>query len=396
MIQKIKNYYHLIQALVANIWYGFPSQKLVMIGVTGTDGKTTTSSIIYQILQKAGYKTAMISTVGAYVGDKVYDVGFHVTTPSPFGVQKYLRQAVDQGITHVVLEVTSHALDQNRVWGIHFQVGVLTNVTHEHLDYHKTYEEYVKAKTILLQRSEVAIINQDDASFPSVQALLGKTRVITYGKPLQYKTNLSGTYNQYNASAAGLAAKEVGVSRKIIDKALQGITPPQGRRELVYQKEFSVMVDFAHTPNAFHVLLPELRKEVKGRLIHVFGSAAKRDVTKRPIMGRESAGSADIIILTAEDPRDEPIENICRDIATGITHFKECRADYVPKATEKKLLFIIPDRKTAIQTAIAWAKKGDLVVTTGKSHETSMNYGKGEEPWNEFEVVKEGIAKRKR
>ncbi len=394
MIRELKNLGHLFEAVLANIWYGFPSRKLVMIGVTGTDGKTTTSSILYQILQNAGYKTAMISTVGAYIGDAVYDVGFHVTTPSSFAVQKYLRQAVDQGITHVVLEVTSHALDQNRPWGIHFKVGVLTNITHEHLDYHKTYEQYVKAKSLLLQRSDIAIINADDESYTTVTTLLPRQSIFSYGKKgietfktFPFKTNLMGEYNQYNALAAGLAAREVGVSIKKIQAALQRITPPKGRREIVYEKEFSVMIDFAHTPNAFHALLPGLKKETKGNLIHVFGAASKRDTTKRPIMGKESATSADIIILTAEDPRNEPVESICKEIATGITHFKECREEYIPKKTEKNLLYIIPDRKKAIQKAISIATKGDMVVLTGKSHETSMNYGNGEEPWNEFEVV---------
>ncbi|MCX8008595.1 MAG: UDP-N-acetylmuramoyl-L-alanyl-D-glutamate--2,6-diaminopimelate ligase [Patescibacteria group bacterium] len=378
-IQTIKNIGHLIEAVIANIWYGFPSRKLVMIGVTGTDGKTTTSSMIYQILQSAGYKTALISTVGAYIGDNVFDVGFHVTTPSPFALQKYLRKAVEEGMTHCVLEVTSHALDQNRAFCIHFHVGVLTNITHEHLDYHKTYENYVKAKVKLLKNSDVSFINKDDQSYDLVKSLLGRRVVYTYGKPLQFKTNLEGLYNQYNATAAGLAAQEVGVSQQDIRKALLRIAPPKGRCELVYKKDFTVVIDFAHTPNAFHMLLPELKKKTKGRLIHVFGSAGKRDHTKRPLMGKESSAFADVILLTAEDPRGEPIEAICQDIAAGST----------------KPVQIIPDRKEAIETAIRMAKKGDTVVITGKSHEKSMNYdGNTEEPWDEFEVVKQGLKKR--
>jgi UDP-N-acetylmuramoyl-L-alanyl-D-glutamate--2,6-diaminopimelate ligase len=274
-----------------------------------------------------------------------------------------------------VLEVTSHALDQNRIAGIHFHVGVLTNITHEHLDYHKTYTEYVRAKTILLKHSDVSIINADDESFERVKKSLGRHVVYSYGKPLPFKTNLEGEYNQYNASAAGLAAREVGVPETIIQETLKRITPPKGRREIVYEDGFSVMIDFAHTPNAFHVLLPELKKQIKGRLIHVFGAASKRDESKRPIMGKESSASADVIILTAEDPRNESIEKICKEIAAGST----------------KPVQIIPDRKKAIQAAIKMAKKGDTVVITGKSHEKSINYGNGEEPWDEFEVVKNAL-----
>ncbi len=378
VIRTIKNAYHLFQAISANICYGVPSRRLIMVGVTGTDGKTTTSSMIYQILQRAGYKTALISTVGAYIGDQVFDVGFHVTTPSSFALQKYLRQALIKGITHCVLEVTSHALDQNRVFGIHFHVGVLTNITHEHLDYHKTYENYVRAKVKLLKHSDVSFINKDDDSYPLVRKLLGRRVVYEYGKPLKYSTNLEGKYNQYNATAAGLAAEELGVPERVIRQALQQIVPPKGRREVVYDKEFTVIVDFAHTPNAFHALLPELKKNTTGRLIHVFGSAGERDQTKRPLMGKESSAYADMIILTAEDPRSESVGEICNQIASG----------------SSKPVQIIPDRAEAIAEAIRMAKKGDVVVITGKSHEKSMNYGKGEEPWDEFEAVKQGLKKK--
>jgi UDP-N-acetylmuramoyl-L-alanyl-D-glutamate--2,6-diaminopimelate ligase len=146
MWQKIKNYYHLFQAVIANIVYGFPGRKAIVIGVTGTDGKTTTASLIYHILKSAGQKVSMITSVGAYIGNKVYDIGFHVTTPSPFGLQRYLKKAVDAGIKYIILETTSHALDQYRIWGIDYKIGVLTNITHEHLDYHKTYEDYARTK----------------------------------------------------------------------------------------------------------------------------------------------------------------------------------------------------------------------------------------------------------
>ena len=157
MWQKIKNVYHLGIAFIANIWFRFPSRKIVVIGVTGTDGKTTTTSLIYHILHYAGYNASMVSSVGAIIGGKNYDTGFHVTTPSPFAIQRFIKKAVEVGSKYLVLETTSHALDQFRVFGVKFDVGVLTNVTHEHLDYHKTYQNYVKAKAKLLNMSRVAI-----------------------------------------------------------------------------------------------------------------------------------------------------------------------------------------------------------------------------------------------
>ena len=170
-IQKIKNFAHFTIALSANLWYGSPSRKLTIIGVTGTDGKTTTSSLIYHILIHAAKKASLITSVSATIGNTSYDTGFHVTTPSPFAVQKFLRQAVSDGSQYFVLETTSHALDQYRVYGIKYEIGLLTNITHEHLQYHKTYEKYVRAKAKLLKWSKLGIINRDDKSYEILQKL---------------------------------------------------------------------------------------------------------------------------------------------------------------------------------------------------------------------------------
>lgn len=430
---------------MANVYYGFPGRKLTVIGVTGTDGKTTTTSLIYHILKSSGRKAAMITSVGAYIRDKVYDIGFHVTTPSPFGLQKYIKSAVDCGIEYLVLETTSHALDQFRVWGIDYKVGVLTNITHEHLDYHKTYEEYAKAKFKLFQNSEYRIVNRDDESFSlfmrfgsqikfnpssvSTAELLNKenpkessfanaskdkkmkpdkffqlathNHYITYSvknsdadftpQKFPFKTHMIGEFNRYNSLAAIAAAKAVGIPDADIRKALLSFTPPPGRQEIVYDRSFRVMIDFAHTPNAFAEILPEVRQFTRGKLIHVFGAAGKRDSTKRPEMGRQSSRFADIIILTSEDPRSEKVEDISTQIISGIPDgFSE--ADYRlinPLVLNEKLYFEIPDRRQAINFAIGIVRKGDTVIITGKSHEKSMNLGHGEEPWDEFEVVKE-------
>lgn len=390
MWQGIKNIYHLFCAYIANILYGFPSRKLIVIGVTGTDGKTTTTSLIYHILNASGHQASMVSSVGAIIGGKEHDVGFHVTTPSSFALQKFLKQAVGllrgKNKGYMVLETTSHALDQYRAFGINFEVGVLTNVTHEHLDYHKTYEKYVEAKSRLIKMSKTAVINRDDESYESIKY---KRKVITYGlsnnsdinpKKFPFKTKLIGEFNKYNILAAISACKAVGISDKDIVEAIATFNPPIGREEIVYNNEFAVMIDFAHTPNAFEQILSSVRKETKGRVIHIFGSAGQRDRSKRPIMGKISSQYSDVIILTSEDPRSENVEKIMTEIELGIRNH-ELGVNF----------FKISDRKKAIKKAVEIAKKGDLVILTGKSHEKSMNYGKGEEPWSEYEAVQEVI-----
>lgn len=392
MWQNAKNQYHLLVATLANCLYGFPARKLTIIGVTGTDGKTTTANLIYHMLHTAGYPVSVISTVGAVIQNDTSDIGFHVTTPSSLKLQSLLKKI---GQTHekqyVVLEVTSHSLDQYRVWGIPFTIGVLTNVTHEHLDYHKTYDNYVKTKTRLLNMASTAVVNKDDASVSTVKKYLTNSHVKWYSvknaadmtpNDISIPQSFLGEYNRYNALAAAEAALLVGVSKKDVEKALKTFVFPKGRTEIVYDKDFTVMVDFAHTPNAFRQLLSALRPRVKGRLIHVFGSAAKRDITKRPLMGEYASMYDDVMVLTSEDPRNENPEKIMDDIQSGIKKRKGLQ------------VLRIADRRLAIDTAIALAQKGDFVVCTGKSHEKSMNMGHGEEAWDEFEAVKEALRKK--
>lgn len=393
MWQNIKNIYHLFVAIFANLYYGFPGRKLTVIGVTGTDGKTTTVNMIYHILKEAGYPVSMISTVGAVIHGKQSDIGFHVTTPSAIKIQRFLHEAAKAGKNqYLVLEVTSHALDQNRVWGIPFTVGVLTNITHEHLDYHKTYASYVKTKVKLLNRAHTAIINKDDTSYAKVKYFLKKDRkIVAYGNKggvsfslndVEIPKSMKELYNRYNALAASIAAMQVGIEKKIVERALKTFVFPKGRTEVVYDKDFTVMIDFAHTPNAFEQLLRSLRERAKGRLIHVFGSAGARDAAKRPVMGAVAGAYDDIIILTSEDPRKEDPEKIIQEIKSGI------------KTKRKVTIYTIADRKKAIEKAIFLAEKGDFIVCTGKAHEKSMNYGKGEEPWSEFNAVEQAIKKR--
>ncbi len=390
MWQKAKNVYHLGVAILANIRYGFPGRQLVTIGITGTDGKTTTSSLLYHILKNAGKDVSLISTVAAYIGNKTFDTGFHVTNPSSVPLQQFLKKIVrlKKG-SYLVLEVTSHGIDQNRVWGIPFAIAGITNVSHEHLDYHKTYENYLKTKAKLLKWAKIAVINKDDMSYRMLKKELAEKKdIITYGlgkdadinpTTMKFTSSLPGEYNTYNALLAIAICQKLGLTEAEIRKGIETFSLPKGRAEIVYKKDFTVMVDFAHTPNAFAQLLPAV-KPVTGRLIHVFGTAGQRDKSKRPEMGKFSSHFADVSILTSEDPRSENIADIFADIKKGMN--------------EKSQIYEIPNRQEAITKAILLAKKGDMVVITGKGHEQSINYGNGEEPWDDGLAVKKAIQER--
>lgn len=385
-LRRLKNSAHLILALTANFLYRYPSKKMTVIGVTGTDGKTTTSNLIYHILKRAGIKAAVISTIGAEIDGKLYETGFHVTTPSPFSIQKYIRLAREKGCTHVVIEVTSHALDQNRVYGVKFDVGVLTNITHEHLDYHKSYERYVKAKLLLFKNTKVAVVNSNGEWFDYVKKKVTHDRLVTYslhGKeagdltllnsPFKIKTSLMGDFNLENILAAIAVSKVLNIEGSLVKDAIEDYKAPIGRQEVLLQKPL-VMVDFAHTPNAFENILPTLRQKTLGNLIHVFGAAGERDRGKRPEMGKVASFYDDIIILTAEDPRSEKVGDINSAIKRGIS--------------KEKKVFEIEDRGEAIEFALKKAKEEDTVLISGKGHEKTMNLGNGEIFWSDQEFVR--------
>ena len=430
--QRIINYHHLFQAVLANFMYGFPSRRLHVIGVTGTDGKTTTVNLVASVLKEAGFKVSFLSTINAQIGDKKFETGLHTTTPSPFLLQELLRKMVSEGSEYAVLEVTSHALDQYRTWGIRFETAAITNVTHEHLDYHKTYEEYLTAKAKLFREAKNVSLNRGDMSdrflSPSPKPSRpgrgkeegqregnpepflpleggGKVGVKTYGLnsdadiwvynihetlketnftaytpqgESQIRLNLPGRFNVANA----LASICVGLSYNIsLDKIAAGLAKVHGitgRMEFFEEgQNFYAMVDFAHTPNALEKLLTFLRSKKTGQLIVVFGAAGERDASKRELMGEAADKYADIIVITREDNRSEDVMDISRQIAKGIKRKKEGKEYY-----------IIPDRRDALRFALRKAQKGDLVVITGKGHEMSLNIDGVETDWNDREVMR--------
>jgi UDP-N-acetylmuramoyl-L-alanyl-D-glutamate--2,6-diaminopimelate ligase len=390
MMRWLKNLGHFFIALGAALFYQFPARKLTVIGVTGTDGKTTTATLIYHLLKTNQKKVALISSVCAKIGQQQIDTGFHVTTPNPWPLQKLIKTIADQGYQYLVVEVTSHGLDQHRLFGIPFKIGVLTNITHEHLDYHPSYDHYLQTKTKLFRRAELAVLNQDDQSFTRVKSLLG-TNVKVYPYSLKkanqrllncLKKRFPEPYNWQNGLAASTVAQILAIKPKRVYSALRSFVAVKGRMETIpNKKDIKVIVDFAHTPNALEQALKALRVSTKARIIAVFGCAGLRDPTKRPLMGEIASQLADVVVLTAEDPRIEDVNDIIAQIKQG--------------ATGQAQVLIEPDRQTAINLAITkLARKGDLVAIFGKGHERSMCFGRIEYPWSDQKAAQKALSLR--
>jgi UDP-N-acetylmuramoyl-L-alanyl-D-glutamate--2,6-diaminopimelate ligase len=408
---------------LAAAFYDWPGRKLTVIGVTGTDGKTTTCNLIYHILAAAGLKAGMISTVNAVIGDEVMDTGFHVTTPDAHDVQRYLAKMVDAGLTHVVLETTSHGWSQYRVDACEFDIGVVTNITHEHFDEHGSYENYRAAKARLFSSLErtaykpqgnprLAVFNRDDRSFDFLSSVI-KVNKITYGlgadadvtgtdivyssDGMQFtakhsgfrvgiKINLVGRYNISNSLAALCATVfGLGIESGIALKGIASLPGIPGRMEVIDMgQDFMAIVDFAHTPNALKVTLETAREMLKnGRVIAIFGSAGLRDKEKRRMMAEISAELADLTVLTAEDPRTESLDGILDEMAAGAR---------TRGGREGETFWRIPDRGAAIKFAFQLARPGDIILACGKGHEQSMCFGKVEHPWNDRIAMRAALA----
>lgn len=398
-LYKIKRPFHfiktgLLKGLPAQIKYGFPARKLTIFAITGTDGKTTSSTILYHVLKAQGYKVALLTTVAAYLGDEEIDTGFHVTSPQPQDLQRFMHMMVEKGYTHLVLEVTSHGMYQYRTWGVTPTIVGLTNISAEHLDYHVTYEEYLAAKAELLRKGEVVVINADDVSFHRVKKYLSiETTVKQYSEDMKLpgkvataiKERFPEKYNQQNARLAFVMAKEAGVNDNHYCEGITDFPGIAGRMQFVpTNKRFEVVVDFAHTPQGLEATLSALRDHMKknkkkGRLIAVYGAAGLRDRSKRPIMGTIGVELADIVIFTAEDPRTENVWSIIRQMKENLQEGHD-------------KIISIPDRGKAIAYAIKeLAKTGDVVAILGKGHEKSMCFGTTEYPWSDQEAALESL-----
>jgi UDP-N-acetylmuramoyl-L-alanyl-D-glutamate--2,6-diaminopimelate ligase len=425
--QKIKNIYHLGQAILANFIHGFPGRKIKIIGVTGTNGKTTTVQMIGKILEEAGYRVALASTINFKVGEKEWVNKSKFTTLSSWAVQKFISAAVKAECDYLVLETSSHSLDQFRVWGIPYAVAVITNVTREHLDYHQTMEEYRQTKLKLFKKAKTIVVNLDMGKpeeflqFHNKEKIvytchpehseaeskdlirfldkLGMTQIIkaediklgiNYSsyklKTTNYQLNLPGRFNIENALAATCVGLSQGINLETIRKALGKIKSIPGRMEYIpNNKGLNIIIDYAVTPDSLEKLYQLTRgmNSENKKIIAVFGSCGERDRGKRPIMGEIVAKCADYIIVTNEDPYNENPQKIIDEVFSGVAKYKK----------EDENCWRILDRREAIRRALILAQPGDFVIVTGKGAEEAMAIGKKRIPWKEREIIKEELAK---
>ena len=394
-------------AKICGNFYKHPERKMNLIGVTGTNGKTTTTHLIDQILKQAEYKTGLIGTIYYRYND--ISLKAPHTTPQVLELQKILSDMVDSSITHVVMEVSSHALEQKRVAGLEFKVGVLTNITQDHLDYHGTMENYRKAKLILfenlLSKDGIAVLNADEAATDMFLPYI-KNKILTYGintkadiyaDNIESKANrtsfdvhgiygnqkinlpLIGRFNVYNALSAISAAIAIGIPLDVCCHVLENAPKVRGRMEVITPIDFpfAAIVDYAHTPDGLVNILKTAKQFTKNRLIVVFGCGGDRDKKKRPIMGEIAGEYGDIIIVTSDNPRTEEPAAIIEDILAGIKN--------------KSNVTIEADRKKAISMAIETAKEGDIVIVAGKGHETYQVFKDKTVHFDDKEVIEETL-----
>lgn len=398
----------------AAAFYEDPSRELAVIGITGTDGKTTTSYLVETMFRNAGVKTGLIGTVAVRVGEEIVEAETRQTTPESLDVQRHLRNMVDQGVRVAIIEATSHGLDLHRLDRTRFVTGAVTNITHEHLEHHKTIAAYRRAKAILFERvaslGGTAVVNADDEGARSVLPFAVGARVLTYsasgveadfqasrialsvdrtafdlragGQVHRVETGLVGRFNVENALCALGVASAHDISLETTLATLQQPPPIPGRMQpIAADQPFAVIVDYAHTPDSIEKVLRLLRDlNRKGRLIIVMGSAGERDREKRPIQGSVAARLADYAVFTTEDPRFEDAATIIEEIAVGAE-----RAG----ARRNRDFACIVDRREAIAHALAAARPGDCVLLAGKGHERSIIWNKEKRPWDEAAVATE-------
>ena len=421
--RSVKNFGLFLESKIYYRKYKELISQLKLVAVTGTDGKTTTSTMIYEILRDRGLKTGLISTISAKIGNDDLDTGFHVTTPSPRELFQYLAMMRKRGIEVVVLEVTAHAIAQGRINGLKFDTVVYTNITrNEHLDYFKTYKRYLGTKAKLISKKYLkkggnVILNRDDESYKHLVECTKKRDVQVYfygmseadkaklesniypefnifisgdvsearfSKTPMVKMKVLGTYNVYNSLAAACVGFTFKIPDQQIAETLNNFQTPEGRMNILQSHPFFAIVDFAHTPNALMQALMSAKNLVKknGKLICIFGCASERDVSKRPIMGAIADQYADVILLVPEDPRNEDVEKINKEIKGKLKSKKfKCFNE-----------MDVNSRRTAIRYAMTrLAQPGDVVIALGKGHEKTINFYGEEFPWNDSDEIKKYI-----
>ena len=390
--------YHFAQAVMAGTKNGFPGRKLRVIAVTGTNGKTTTCFMLWNMLKTAGHKTGIMTTV-AYGVDKLNPELGHMTTVDAFTLNSRIKSIADSGAEFLILEVTSHALAEFRTLGIPVEIAIFTNLTHEHLDYHKTLEGYRNAKGKLFKKAKFSILNADDSATKyyktiskdyttygikhgtnrpkDVKLLVSGVKYSFHGMDIE--TKIPGEFNVMNSLAAVIAGEKLGLEKSDIENGIKTLASVEGRMNVIDEGQpFTVIVDYAHAPDAIEKVFNSV-KDHKGRIISVHGGAGRRDPSTRPIRGELLAKHSDIVIITEDDSRDEPLDKIMQGFVDGATKAGK---------TLDKDLFTEPDRKKAIKLALDKAKKGDLVLILGKGHEKTILRADGPHDFEDIKVTK--------
>ena len=436
LMDKIPNYnklvipYHVLRADLAAHQYGFPGKRMRVIGVTGTNGKTSTCFLIWKMLNAAGHKTGLMTTV-AWGVDKLEKQIEHMTTVDAKTLNFRMKKIADAGAEFLVLEVTSHALAQHRTFGVPIEIAVMTNVTHEHLDYHKTFENYRDAKRRLFKMAKYGVVNEDDKSWSYFAKDVKE--YITYGinsgilrakdvrlgaqgveysvdnegsvgdkhaaenkqmrgnknspgDMLRIKTKIPGEFTVYNSLAAVAVGLKLGLSKEQISQGILALDSVEGRMNRVdLGQNFEVIVDYAHTPDAFLKVYESVVPGKKGRIISLFGGAGRRDESTRGERGEIAAKYSDIVIITEDDSRDENPAEIAEEFAKGAEQAGFLRG---------KNLLVELNRAKAIQMAIDLAKKDDIVLILGKGHEKTILRATGAVPFEDLKVTREALKKR--
>lgn len=387
-------------ALLCAAFYGYPAERLTLIGVTGTNGKTTTTMLLHGVLTKAGIKAGLVGTVENRVGTKTYPTS--LTTPDCKDLQKLFREMADSGCTHCVMEVSSQALAQYRVDGCHFKIALFTNLTQDHLDYHGDFEHYLQAKKQLFTKADIAVLNIDDKNaYKMTEGLSPRTvtfsvrqddadytakNVICTANGVQYELlgrgdigrvqlKIPGHFTVYNSMGAAICAIEAGLPFEQVCAQLAQSRGVPGRVEIVpTNTDYTVLIDYAHSPDGLENVITSLREVSEKRIITVFGCGGDRDRTKRPKMGKIVGNLADVAVVTSDNPRTENPNAIIEDILAGMHN---CKAK----------IKVITDRTEAIRYALSIAKKGDVVLLAGKGHETYQILKTGKIHYDEREVV---------
>ncbi|HSX47283.1 MAG TPA: UDP-N-acetylmuramoyl-L-alanyl-D-glutamate--2,6-diaminopimelate ligase [Patescibacteria group bacterium] len=411
LYRKIEPYGHLLEAMIINLFNGFPGRKLKVIGVTGTNGKTTTTSMIYKMLLSSGYKVGLMSTIEWGINEDIHLQHEHYTNVPVNELMSRLKLMKKAKVDWLVYEVTSHGLAQNRVWGVPFSVAVITNISHEHLDYHRTFENYLQAKRKLFTLANknkrglrAGVVNADDPNL--VDFAKSVQNPITYGiqsgemkaVSIEYKTSgskykamvagetyeinchIPGSFNVYNSLASVATGRIIGLNKEQIEKGIDSLKSVSGRMTRIDEgQDFDVIVDFAHSPDSFEKLFKDLKPVLKGRLIVMFGSPGRRDEAKRFLQGDLAGKYADLVILTEEDDRDVDGYKILDQIVEGVTKHGKVK---------DKDMFVVHDRVEAIKFTLSLGRKDDTILLLGKGHEQTIERADGAHPWNEIATTR--------